>query len=595
MGEKISMSAAAKKADGTVVDLLSLFKSFPLLDGFPEHLIAELSSAAELIDLPPNAQILKQGQKNDHLYFLVDGLVGVYVDGGRVSKLQRKGDLLGEMSVISNSVVGATILSESNVTLVRVDSKTFLNMAGPNRDYYLSILFRIYATVLAEKLTLTNQKAKHFEEMTIRLTAMQAELEEANQTLEQKVEERTKKLELQNAELIVGKNKLEELMNTKRLLFQKLTEFQNAYLSPLKVFLDEVGKVHPGEPSVTDACRVVLDVQLLLGPLIEQYSTEQAMRSKRVLLADSNKKQQITAKMALGGSGVELDLASTLEEGQAKVTNNRYDLVFVDSTMLELGNKLKEVDPGCGLVLMTSAQIPEYLPALKGLSGIPHIVSRDEMDRTFTVKNIMTTVTKLLGADFFGLEKYLGWGVEVQSVPVVSSRQRPELIAQVDSYFEKIGVRRANRERIQTVLEEMLMNAIYDAPTDGEGLAKYNHLPRSTELTLKAEEQGILRFATDGSLIAVSVQDPFGSLTGNTILRYLEHNYAGDAGFINAQENKGGAGRGLHQIVENSDLVVFNVHPKKKTEAIALFNVEIKETASKSPSFHLFIRNNADN
>src|SRR6185295_14180130 len=99
------------------------------------------------------------------LYFLIDGQVGVYVDGGRVSKMQRKGDLLGEMSVISSKSVGATLLSESAVTLIRVDSKVFLSMKGPERDLYLSILYRIYATVLAEKLHETNQKAKHFEEL----------------------------------------------------------------------------------------------------------------------------------------------------------------------------------------------------------------------------------------------------------------------------------------------------------------------------------------------------------------------------------------------------------------------------------------------
>ena len=91
-------------------------------------------------------------------------------------------------------------------------------------------------------------------------------------------------------------------------------------------------------------------------------------------------------------------------------------------------------------------------------------------------------------------------------------------------------------------------------------------------------------------LIAVSVQDPFGSLKGSVILRYLEANYGGMAQDINSTENKGGAGRGLHQIVENSDLVVFNVDPRKKTEVIALFNVEAKETAINNPSFHLFVK-----
>src|SRR5207253_5524759 len=190
------------------------------------------------------------------------------------------------------------------------------------------------------------------------------------------------------------------------------------------------------------------------------------------------------------------------------------------------------------------------------LSAIPHIVSRDEGDRTFTVKNIMTTVTKLLSRDIFGLEKYLSWGVEIQSSQVVSSKQRAELITQVDTYFGNLGIRRANRDRIRTVIEEMLMNAIYDAPADAAGKSLYNHLPRTTELALKPEEQGVIRFATDGMLIAISVQDPFGSLKGSTILKYLEHNYAGDAANLNPAEGKGGAGRGLHQIVENSDLVV---------------------------------------
>ncbi|MGE0526621.1 MAG: hypothetical protein AB7P49_06110 [Bdellovibrionales bacterium] len=242
-----------------------------------------------------------------------------------------------------------------------------------------------------------------------------------------------------------------------------------------------------------------------------------------------------------------------------------------------------------GLVLMTSDEIPAYLPELKKLVTVPYLVSRDEGDRTFTVKNILTTVTKVLTQDFFGLEKYLIWGVDIQSQPVISSLQRADVIAEVDGHFERLGVRRANRDRIRAVLEEMLMNAIYDAPAK-DGTSLYNHLPRTQNVSLKPEEQGLVRYATDGMVIGVSVQDPFGSLKGSTILKYLEHNYSGRAGELNAAENKGGAGRGLHQIVENSDLVVFNVEPGRKTEAIALFNVDVKEATAKIPSFHLFIK-----
>lgn len=584
------MSSAARKTNAYMDNIIAMYKSFPLLQGVPDGLVDHLAQASELITLPVNSHILQQGKVNEHLYFLLDGEVGVYVDGGRVSKLHCRGDLLGEMSVISSKSTGATLVTESDVNLLRVDSKVFSEISGPEQHYYRSILYRICAKVLADKLNVTNQKVKHFEELNLQMAATQADLEESNSSLERKVEERTQKLEQQNAELMVGKRKMEELLNNKRVLFQKLSEFHDSHLSPLKNFLDDVRKKYPEETTVNDARRVVFDVQQLLGPLTDQYSAEQAMHSKRVLLADSNKKQQIIAKMALGGSGVELDLVSSMAEGEEKIKGKDYDLVFVDSAMLELGNIVKAKNPNVGLVLMTSDQIPVYLPALKKLSAIPHIVSRDEGDRTFTVKNIMTTVTKLLSRDLFGLEKYLSWGVEIQSRSVVSSKQRTDILAEIDIYFEKIGVRRANRDRIHAVLEEMLMNAIYDAPVGADGKSLYNHMSRATELVLKPEEQGLVRFATDGMLIAVSVQDPFGSLQGSTILRYLEHNYAGSAAKLNPSENKGGAGRGLHQIVENSDLVVFNVDPGKKTEAIALFNVEVKETSNKNPSFHLFIK-----
>lgn len=590
VSRKERMSSAVKKLQWNNDEVISEFESFALLKGFPKNLIIELASASEIIQMSQGTEILKQGQVNDQIYFLSQGHIGVYVDGNRVSKTSNKGDLIGEMSVITNNKVGATILAETEVTLVRVDTRAFTEMKGPDRELYLSILYRIYATVLSEKLHATNQKAKHFEQMNAKLTAMQWDLEEANRTLEKRVEERTLKLEQQKAELTAGKNKMEELLNSKKFIFQKLSFFHDAHLLPLKTFLDNFRKAHPNEGTVNDARAIVFEVQKVLGPLTDQYSSEQAIQGKRVLLADTNKKQQIIARMALGGTGVLLDLVGTVEEGREKIANNDYHLVAFDEQMLELGNAAREKNADVDLVLMTSDAVPNYLAALKQLSGIPNIVSRNEADRTFTIKNIMTTTTKLLSHDLFGLEKYLSWGVDIQSLPITSSTQRADVIADVDKYFEKLGVRRANRDRMRAVLEEMLMNAIYDAPVGSDGESIYNHLPRTVELILKPEEQGLVRFATDGMIVAVSVQDPFGSLSGNVILKYLEANYSGTAHDMNTQAGKGGAGRGLHQIVENSDLVVFNVDPRKKTEVIALFNVEAKEAVTQNPSFHLFVK-----
>ena len=583
------MNAALKKIEWTPERLLGLFKTLPLLERFPESLMARLVEASEVVFVPPDGEILRQGQLNENLFFLVEGTVGIYVDGGQVSKLNRSGDLLGEMSVISNKETGATILAESPVTVLRVNVRHFLEIEESRRDLALSHIYRIYATVLAEKLTQTNHKAKHFELLNLRLQVAQTELERANETLEAKVEERTQRLEQQNTELMASKNKMEEVLNGRRVVFQKLSEFESKNLLPLKSVLDDVRKRFPDEGVINEARDKVFEVQQILGPLTEQYSSELAVQGKRVLLADSQKKQQVIAKLALGGTGVVLDIVSTLEEGRRLLGERAYDLVCIDTTMLELGNELRERNSRAELVLMTSDTVPTYLGPLRNLSSIPHIVSRDESDRVFTVKNIVTTVTKVLSKDMFGLEKYLSWGIDIQSRPIVGSRQRVTLLETVGQYFEALGVRRANRDRIHNVLEEMLMNAVYDAPADAHGKALYNHMERTQDLSLKPEEQGLVRFATDGMLVAVSVQDPFGALKGGTILRYLEKNYAGEAATAHGSEKKGGAGRGLHQIIENSDLVVFNIDPGRKTEVIALFNVEVKERVHQNsffPSVH---------
>ena len=111
-------------------------------------------------------------------------------------------------------------------------------------------------------------------------------------------------------------------------------------------------------------------------------------------------------------------------------------------------------------------------------------------------------------------------------------------------------------------------------------------MTRTETVHLKENEYSTLKYACDGVLMAISVEDPFGALDGRLILNYLESCYSGDAGKFN--ENKGGAGRGLHQIIEGSDLVVFNISKGIRTEVIALFNVDPKDQGEKNPSFHLF-------
>ncbi|RYX79916.1 hypothetical protein EON83_30780 [bacterium] len=88
-------------------------------------------------------------------------------------------------------------------------------------------------------------------------------------------------------------------------------------------------------------------------------------------------------------------------------------------------------------------------------------------------------------------------------------------------------------------------------------------------------------------LAAISVSDPFGAFRMQTLLDYLERN-AKSKGESIQTNGKGGAGRGLHHIINSSDLVVFNVRENAKTEVIAFFNLDPGAKDESPRQFHFF-------
>jgi len=450
----------------------------------------------------------------------------------------------------------------------------------------------MFSHILSNKLSETNQKAKYFEEANILL---EDKVIQRTSDLEIKTDELLKshqKLETQNLELHASYYKIEELYSAQEVTINKLDELYNDQLSPLTKSLQSLkDSLHADiKPLVLKTINRIQSVTQLIKPISVKYSSEKNIRDKHILFADSEKKQQVLAKMALGGTGLNLSLASSTEEGEALLKLNKFHILFVSSDTLSLAKYAFENFSDIKIVYITSKMIPEYLSKINEYPFIENIVSRDKSDNNFTIKNIMITVTKLVSQDIFGLSKYLSWGSKIQKHKVTGSQQRYEIINNMSAHFTQLGMRKSTLERCRMVAEELLMNAIYDAPTDENGNSIYNHLPRTEPVSLNENQESLFRFGTDGIYMGISIQDPFGSLKINTVLKYLNTCYSGQES--STHTHKGGAGRGLHQIIEGSDLTVFNVNTNHKTEVIALFSIDPKN-ASESPSFNYFIKTNS--
>lgn len=585
-------------------ELVEALKANPLFSDFSSSLLSTIIPIAKIIKFKKNEPILKQGEINYRLYFLISGKLAVNVDGEFIGEMRRKGDIVGEMSVITTKPCSATVLAETPVTVLALDVRELAQLSFFSNQEFRAALYQMYSTMLAEKVKVTNIRAKRFEQTSRKLMAAQAALREINASLEEKIQLRTLELnnkavelersntdlEQKNIALLTANRQLEDFFSGRDRILMRLNQLRNGQVDSLAKSLQDLSLIIVDDQEKSIVAKAIAEIGQInevLEPITSAFFSSSDLKTSRVLLVETHRKQQIIAKMALRGTGVSLDIAEDLATAKEKLNQNSYNVLIADPAILANEEIQADIEDDTQVVLMTSHHISDWIEILKRLKGPINIVSRNENDRTFTTRNIISTVNKLANDDIFGLEKYLTWGVEVQTSKIVGSRERELLKREMVAYFAMVGLRQSLIDRALLVAEEVLMNAIYDAPVKPDGTSRYNHLPRTEHFKMPENEQGLFRYACDGMVAAISVTDPFGTLQSKTLFYYLEKRYKGDE--INSDPTKGGAGRGLHQIVETSDLTVFNVKVGVSTEVIALFNLDSSTNPTRQfPLFHYF-------
>lgn len=560
--------------------------SLPAFADLPAELMEQLHAHAEMVSFAPAEAVLREGQVNSSLYILIEGRLGVYVSGEKIAEIKHGGDLVGEMSVIATTPCSASVLAETPAQLLSIrvtEVSESLNIA----------LHKLYSAILVDRLIATNAKARQFEAANRQLEAAENELRRINSELEIKVAERTldlqartDELEAQNAALLAGSRKIDDLFRSRTVAMERLTTVAATVLRPVKITLQGLTELPGAAAAVSESLSHLERFEAVMAPLSAAYFAERAVGSSRVLLVEGGAKELAVARMALGGTGVHLDIAPDRDAGLRMLAERAYDIVCTSLEFIDLTRVAHECRQTTKTVLVTSAPGAEVVAKIGQYPHLSNIVARSDTDRTFTVKNILTTVTKLITGDIFGAEKFLSWGVEVSSRTITTSIGRQESVEEVRRYFGDLGVSSHLLSRIALVTEELMTNAIFDAPLDGDGAPKYNFRPRNLGVILEPHEYATLRFATDGILAAVSVEDPFGALARSTIIEYLDRCYKGN--FKAPDERKSGGGIGTFQMMEAADLVVYNIRPKRRTEVIALFALGSESRTRTGKSFHFF-------
>ncbi|MBK9036117.1 MAG: hypothetical protein IPL61_33555 [Myxococcales bacterium] len=214
--------------------------------------------------------------------------------------------------------------------------------------------------------------------------------------------------------------------------------------------------------------------------------------------------------------------------------------------------------------------------------GCNHVITgEDEPDDA----ELVVTSGKLSSGDIFGLEKYLAWGVRVTELEVANYEEKRAALLAVTASAREAGARRPMVARVESVVDELLMNAMYDAPAAALGDAP--QLP--TDLLARVAAPARLRWASDGRHFAVSVEDRFGALVKGAIVDHLQRARA-ERGRPRGSSEAAGAGLGLYFIVSSVTRFIANVEPGARTEVIGLFDLRQagRDAESCARSLHVF-------
>lgn len=241
--------------------------------------------------------------------------------------------------------------------------------------------------------------------------------------------------------------------------------------------------------------------------------------------------------------------------------------------------------PGLRGVLWTAEPLRRSLRYLAESSAIDHVLARRNFESPPRAWEIAMLARRLQGVPAPPLAAYLDWGFTAADIEVRVSADREAASAQIQAFVGSLQVPRRIAEMFAELGDELIMNAMYDAPVDGHGRPKYAS-DRKAEVVLAAHERPVMRIATDGSWLALQIRDPFGRLERRHVFEGLARGLAGGE----MDRSHGGAGLGMMMCHNCSTAMFFDVVANRHTEVTALFELDInlREFRTSAKSLHFW-------
>jgi hypothetical protein len=236
-------------------------------------------------------------------------------------------------------------------------------------------------------------------------------------------------------------------------------------------------------------------------------------------------------------------------------------------------------------VLWTAEPIKRSLRYLVETPRIDHVLGRKDFESPPRAWEVLMVARRMMSPVAAPLAGFLDWGFKTLELGVRSTADRDEVVARIGEYITALAVPKRVVDMFGELAHELLMNAIYDAPADGQGRAKYA-ADRKADVRLLDEECPSVKLACDGSVLVLQVRDPFGRLERGHVVDGLARGLAGGE----QDRTHGGAGLGFLVCHNSTSALFFDVARGRHTEVTALLELDtnLRELRTQAKSLHFW-------
>lgn len=178
----------------------------------------------------------------------------------------------------------------------------------------------------------------------------------------------------------------------------------------------------------------------------------------------------------------------------------------------------------------------------------------------------------------------LGASGRGRTAMLASASRREARFERMREYFSKQGLSDRLITTVIDVAEELVMNALYDAPVESGFFQRARQ--RFEDVNLPPDRACEISYGIEDDTVFVRLRDPFGALSRERLLEVL--NRCNNTSNVKLDESRGGAGLGLWRVFQASATLSITVMPQQLTEVLVGIGIKDGRKVAKPAAVHLF-------